>query len=235
MAYKQQRNVRVCYAGTNNSIKRYLGREEMEQDKTRSISQVSKLLQARAITPDELTNYAMKIGPNLELMDSWSENLTTDEMNEILTFVYSRSSSDVTVCDMGSNISGVTERSLIEQSDVVIFVATPSAPVLENLREMREKDKRLFSGCRQALLVNMYDAGIAPLKWCAQTAGFSLRDTCKLHWNPYITKGCNIQDLQSVILTAYEKDPRVVELYMDMKEVTLFLMSINSEKSRWED
>lgn len=235
LAYKQSKTVRVCYTGENAAIKRYLGKDELVQDKTRSISQVSKLLQAHAISPEELSNYCIKVGPNLELMDSWSEVLTPDEMDEILSFVYERSATDYTICDLGYGWDDPLTQTVLGLSDVIIVVGNASWSSLARIKEDIEEQEKLFRDKRLMLLVNKYNPAIAPMKWCAAQAGFSLRNTCKIHYNPYIEKGCNIQDLQSVYLSAFEKDPRVVELCQDLKEVTQFLLSINSEKMRWED
>ena len=51
LAYTQGRTVRLCYTGENHAIKRYVGRDTAERDATRTISQVSKLLEAHAIPP----------------------------------------------------------------------------------------------------------------------------------------------------------------------------------------
>lgn len=235
MAYKQSKNVRVCFSGENPAIKRYIGKDETSQDKTRSISQVSKLLQAHAIAPEELSNYCIKVGPNLELMDSWSEVLTTDEMDEILTFVYARSVADFTICDLGYSWDDPVTQSILKASDVIVFLANASWSSLTRVKDALEHQKKLFGDATKLLLVNRYNDAIWPVKECARQAGFSMRDTCKLHYNPYIEKGCNGQDLQSVILHAFEYDPRVVQLRQDIKEITQFLLSLNAEKTHWED
>lgn len=235
LAYKQSKTVRICYTGENPAIKRYVGKDEADVDKTRSISQVSKLLQAHAISVEEISNYCVKFGPNLELLDSWSEVLTQSEMEEILNFVYERSMSDYTICDVGYDLDDPLTRSVVKNSDVVAMVSDTSWASLTSVKEMMASNEPLFREKKVVLVVNRYDPAIAPLKWCAQTAGFAMRNTCKLHYNPYIEKGCNTQDLQSVILRAFESDPRVIELRQDLKELTQYLMSINSEKMRWED
>ena len=70
MAYTQGRTVRLCYTGENRAIKRYVGRDSTDRDVTRTISQVSKLLEAHAIPPEDLGDYCLKMGTNIDLMDS---------------------------------------------------------------------------------------------------------------------------------------------------------------------
>lgn len=237
LAYKQAKDVRLCFTGENPDIKKYMGRDEDEKDVTRSISQVSKLLQAHAISADELSNYCVKLGPNLELMDSYAESLTADEMQEILSFVYERSSTSITICDCYGRYWDSLTKAVLAKSDVVVYVCDPSAKVLSRVKEFRESEhyKVISPATRQMLLVDHYDPVVKPLKQAAAEAGMTLRDTCKIHYNPYIAKGCERRDLQSVAMSAFEKDWRVLELYRDLLEVTQFLLSATGEKIRWED
>ncbi len=237
LAYKQSKLVRLCFTGDNPQIKRYMGRDEDERDVTRSISQVSKLLQARAISAEELSNYCVKLGPNFELMDSYAESLTRDEMEEILSFVFQRSTSDITMCDLTDGYSNPITSAVLKECDTVIYVCTPHRDVLEEVQKFRESEfyKTLNPQAHQMLLVNNYSAVIMPLKKCAFYAGMALRDTCKIHYNPYISKGAENRDLQSVAVSAFDKDWRVIELYRDLLECTQFILSATGEKIRWED
>ena len=237
LAYKQAKDVRLCFTGANRSIKKYMGRDEDEKDVTRSISQVSKLLQAHAITADELSNYCLKLGPNLELIDSYAESLTPEEMQEIMTFVYSRSSTDITICDCGATYGVPVPQSVLAASDVLVYVCDPSRTTLERAKLVRESEyfKVASPTTRHMLLVTHYDPVVKPLKQAAAEAGMTLRDTCKIHYNPYIARGCERRDLQSVAVSAFDKDWRVLELYRDLLEITQFLLSATGEKIRWED
>lgn len=247
MAYKQSKTVRMCFTEENPAIKRYMGLDT-EKDATRSISQVSKLLQAHAIEVSELANYCIKVGPNLELMDSYNPALTVEEIQDLLSFVYQQSTTDFTICDLCYSWDDPLSEIMLKEADCVIYVAEPTWESLSRVQEYREKTGRRKKTARgrrakgndtddiaELLVVNRYDNAIAPMKWCAKQAGMALRDTCKLHFNPYITKGCNIMDLHSVAMKSFERDPRVVELCQDLKEITQFLLSINNEKMRWED
>ena len=237
LAYKQAKDVRMCFTGNNRDIPRYMGRDEDEKDVTRSITQVSKLLQARAISPDELSNYCVKLGPNLELMDTYAESLTPGEMQEIMTFVYERSSTAVTICDCAEGVEDPGTLAVLEKSDVVVWVCDQSYRSLHDVVLFRESPafKRLNPEARQMLLVVEFDPVIKPLKQTAAEAGMTLRDTCKIRYNPYIAKGCERRDLHSVAVSIFEKDWRVIELYRDLLEITQFLLSATGEKIRWED
>lgn len=235
MAYKQQHTVRLCYTGQNSALLRYAGKDDgFGRDRTRSISQVSKLLNSRALKPEELGDYCVRLGANFDLMDSWEESLTEDEMMDILTFCFNRSTSDFTICDIAYAIDDPTTKQMLDVSDAIVCVSEPSKSSLSAVHTAIEQQK-FNPETPLMLLVARYDDAIAPLKWCASQAGISLRRTCKIHNNPYITRGCNGMDLEGVARAILDKDPRVVELRNDLKECTQFLLSLNNEKNRWED
>lgn len=237
LAYKQAKGVRVCFTGENRDITKYMGRDEDEKDVTRSITQVAKLLQARAISADELSNYCVKLGPNLELMDSYAEALTTGEMQDIMSFVFERSTTDITICDCADDYRDPLTQAVLGKCDVVVYVCDPSYKSLHRVVEFRESPefKALSKDARQMLLVSEFDPVIKPLKQAAAEAGMTLRDTCKIRYNPYIAKGCERRDLHSVAVSVFEKDWRVLELYRDLLEITQFLLSATGEKIRWEE
>lgn len=235
LAFKQGKTTRLCFTGDNPAIKRYVGIDSSKVDVTRSISQVSKLLQAHAISPEELTNYSIKIDTNLELLDSFSPALTNEEMNEILSFVYSRSTTDYTICDLAYTWDDPISQAVLAESDVVILVCEPDWASLSRVVDFRDSNKKLWEKVQPLLLVNRYDAAIKPLKLMSKEAGMAVRYTCKLHYNPYIARSCWARDLKSCAIRSYEHDPRVIELAQDVREITQFLLSLNQEKNRWED
>lgn len=235
LAFKQGKTTRLCFTGDNPAIKRYIGVDSTKADVTRSISQVSKLLQAHAISPEELTNYSIKIDTNLELLDSYSPALTDEEMNDILSFVYSRSSTDYTICDLAYGWDDPMSQAVLAEADVTMFVCEPDWASLSRVVDFKESNARLWNNTQPLLVVNRYDAAIRPLKVMSREAGVPLRNTCKIHNNPYIARSCWAHDLKSCAISSYEHDPRVIELAQDVREITQFLLSLNQEKNRWED
>lgn len=237
LAYKCKEKVRLCYTGYNEAIKKYAGRGRDDRDATRTISQVSKLLQAHAIAPEELGDYCMKLGPNYELMDSTDEALTEEETTELLNYVYTRSTSDFILCDVAGMLDEEATQSILNSSDAIILISEASAASLDQAHEMVQEDKLFPKDVPTMLLITRYHEQIAPLKWCANKAGVKMRHTCKLHFSPYIVRGCNNMDLESVARAIFDRDPRVIELNNDLKECVQFLLTINSpgQKVRWEE
>lgn len=233
MAYTQGRTVRLCYTGENSAIKRYVGRDSTDRDVTRTISQVSKLLEAHAIPPEDLGDYCLKMGTNIDLMDSWDSSLTEEEVTSLLVFTFSRNVADYIFCDLAYGIEDDTSQAVLQESDAVVIVSEPSKSCLDRIRIMQEseywpKDKKCM------LLIAKYDKDIDSVDNLAKMAQFTKRTTCKIHYNPLITKYCNSGQLDTVIPYIIQHDPRVIEFNMDMKECIQFFLSIQNAKIKWE-
>jgi cellulose biosynthesis protein BcsQ len=233
IAATQGRTVRICYTGANETLQRYTGRYVGERDATRTISQVSKLLEARAIAPEALDDYCVKIGTNIDIMDSWDQGLTEEEITSLLTFIFSRAVSDFIFCDIADAIEDPTSQEILKVCDVVVIVSEPSYASLESVRQMQEspawpKDKTCM------LLIAKYNDEISPVAKLAKQAQFKMRATCKIHYNPLITKYCSSGQLDTIIPYILQKDPRVVELNNDLKECVQFFLSISNAKIKWE-
>lgn len=233
MAYTQGRTVRLCYTGENSAIKRYVGRDSIKRDATRTISQVSKLLEAHAIPPEDLGDYCLKMGTNIDVMDSWDNSLTEEEVTSLLVFTFSRNVADYIFCDLAYDITDSTSQAVLQTCDAMVVVSEPSKSSLTIIQEMQSSDC-WPKGKPCMLLIAKYDENIDHLDTLAKLAQFKKRTTCKIHYNPLITKYCNKGQLDTVIPYIMKKDPRVIELNTDLKECTQFFLSLQDAKIKWE-
>lgn len=232
IASTQGRTVRLCYTGMNNAIKRYVGKE-VERDATCTISQVSKLLEANAIEPDSLSDYCIKLGTNIDLMDSYDPSLKEDEVASLLTFTFSRNTADYILCDIYGDLEDSITQNVLKVCDAVIIVTEPSYASLAKVRVLQESEVwPKDTACM--LLVAKYAPGIAPLKELAKQAQYKLRGCCKIHYNPLITKLCNTGQLDTILYYILNKDVRVLELNNDIRECLSYLMSIDNSKLKWK-
>ncbi|MDR1523145.1 MAG: hypothetical protein LBS29_04275 [Endomicrobium sp.] len=200
-------------------------------DITRSISQVVKLLEAQAIFPEDLGDYMLKLAPNLEFLDTRSEALTEDEIANLIGFVFENIPRDVIICDVRTEITDAITVRLLNDCDVIILVSLPNVRSLELVKRWVESG--LLPKKPVMLLVNRYDTLIMPLSKAANIAGCRVRDTCKLRYNPFIIKNCNDGELHTIVPYVLDKDPRVVELNIDLKECVQFLFSHMNKKFKW--
>lgn len=233
MAYSQSKSVRLCYTGENVAIKRYTSKDTADRDATRTISQVSKLLEARAIHPEDLGDYCIQMGTNIDIMDSWDSSLTEDEVISLLIFTFSRNVTDYIFCDLAYDMDDVTSKQVLDECDAFIVVSEPSKTSLTLIAErLHSPDWPKDKPCM--LLISKYDEAIGSVKNLAKLAGFKVNRTCKIHNNPFITRCCNAGDLDTIVPYILKKDPRVAELNNDLRECIQFLLSFTSGKIKWE-
>lgn len=233
LAFTQHKTVRLCYTYRDDMLKEFLGISAEDHDPTRTISQVSKLLQAHAIEPEGLSDYCHHIATNFELLDSFDPTLTDEELDELTTFTFARSTTDYTICDCAFDLNDPLTRSIVKASDTVVLIGGPG------LRLMRETRRAVESGFIppnkvRLVIVNNYDEQIADLKYIAGQSGVRLRDCCKVHYNPWVTKCCNRGELDSIMSYVINRDPRVLPLLNDFKEITQFFCAIAGDKHKWE-
>ena len=173
------------------------------------------------------------VATNIDLMDSWDSSLTEEEVTSLLVFTFSRNVADYIFCDLAYGIEDDTSQAVLQESDAVVIVSEPSKSCLDRIRIMQEseywpKDKKCM------LLIAKYDKDIDSVDNLAKMAQFTKRTTCKIHYNPLITKYCNSGQLDTVIPYIIQHDPRVIEFNMDMKECIQFFLSIQNAKIKWE-
>jgi hypothetical protein len=232
IAATQSVSVCMTHTGSNYDIRAFNGIEENE-DMTRSISQVARLLEAKAIGPENLPEYCTKLATNIELMDTDSESITDEEGTNIMSFVYNNIPREFVFCDINTELFEDTTQAILKASDAVILVATPSDKVMKAaqdylLSEFWPKDKKTM------FLVNLYDPQIASLSELSKMVGMKVRDTCKIRYNPLIMQNCNKGTLDTMTPYIIQKDPRVIELNIDLKECIQFLYAGTSRKVKWD-
>ena len=233
IAFSQGRTVRLCYTGDNQAIKHYSGTDAIEQDATRTISQVSKLLEAHAIKPADLGDYCTSLGPNIDIMYSWDPSLTEEEVTSLFQFTFAKTETDFTFCDLAYDLDDPSSKAVLEECDAMVAVSEPSMTSLTMIKEWKEshswpKDKPCV------LLMAKYNEEIGSVKNLAKIADFKLRDTCKIHFNPYVVESCNSGTMDTLVQYVLRKDPRVVELNNDLKECIQFFLSLSKSKIKWE-
>jgi cellulose biosynthesis protein BcsQ len=236
LAATQGTSVCITYTGKNSDVRLFNGIEDSE-DITRSISQVARLLEARAIGPENLPEYCIKLASNIDLMDTDSEAITDEESIDIMSFVYRNIPREFVFCDINTELYEDTTQAILKESDAVILVVTPSFKVIEAAgtylaSDFLPKDKPIL------LLINMYDTRIAPVAELAKLAGMKMRSTCKIRYNPLIIENCNKGTLDTMIPYIIQKDPRVIELNVDLKECVEFLYAssgiLSHRKVKWD-
>lgn len=223
----------VTYTSKARTLPVYLSLRDYLQDRTRSISQVVKLLQARAISAGELDEFAIKVAPNFYLMDTVSPTITMEEALMVQKYVFTNIEADLVLCDISEPLDDTNAQELIEAADALCIVLNPDTVSIEALNVWKQseywpKNKPCM------VVINRFDESIIGVRAYAKQCAIEVKNTCKLHYNPFIVRACNENFLAEIVPYAYEKDIRVLSLRNDLYEMMTWCMSLSGRKTRWE-
>lgn len=221
----------MSYTG-DSDMASMLGTFELD-DKTRSITQLAKLLRERAIGAEQITEYCVPLGKDIHLMDTTSNILTLKDKANIVSFVFDQVPTDFVVCECDGDLSEPDTQEIVKTADVVIMVFEPYRKQFDGVKEYLQdpdwpKDKRVMYLC------NKYEDLVMPLRDISKDFGVKHVDMCKLHYNPWIMKMCESGKAGDLLTAIIEKDPRVVNLNIDLWEWMTYFMAINNAKVKWE-
>lgn len=132
---------RVCLthlSARSGAFFSYLGLDRLE-DKTRTPSQVAKLILAGALEKSAITDYCITAG-NIDVFSNNSESLTNEDMERVQNFLYDSGAFDVLIVDIDVNLDTPTAKIALERSDLLCVTLTQSRNVLERYRASKLND-----------------------------------------------------------------------------------------------
>ena len=233
LAMTQDCTVTLTYTSRQRTLPIYLSLQDEVEDTTRSVSLMSKLIQNRSISAEEIQEYLVKVDTNFYLLNTVSSTVTDAEALQVQKHVFMNSMNDVIICDISESIDDTNTQELIEVSDAVCIVLNPDNVSVEAFNVWRESDywpknKAIF------VVVNRYDDVIIGVRQFAKLCSISAKDVCKLHYNPYIIKACNENFLADIIPYAVNKDIRLMNIRTDVKELMSWCTHVMMRKLRWD-
>lgn len=198
-------------------LPKYLGVHDIN-DPTRSIMQVVQLIDNGAIRDADILDYTHLYAPNAHLVNVTDKSLSNKDRASVVQHIYSRTPTDVVVCDnsedLGSNVSNL----LIQQSDVIFLVVDTSIKMRKHLDAWLNSEQ-LMNNNNVYLIVNNYNEVVNSLRNLAKWFRLPANRICKIHYNPWITKCCLNEQLQTILPLSRELDPRVAHLNNDINEI----------------
>ncbi|MFD0588519.1 hypothetical protein ACFQZE_10940 [Paenibacillus sp. GCM10027627] len=238
IALAQTQNYTTCltYSGNNsNSISGALGIKSIE-DKTRSLTQVIKLLEANAISGDDILDYCIQVPgvPNLQIIETASDTITDEENAKLLKFVLGSLNHQIVITDVTTEIYEEITDSVIESSDLIVMVLTQSREIKEKLRKW-EAAKIMGKLNKKGLvfIVNQYDPYVEAFRDTSKNMKLKHSRCAKISYNPFIKKTSNIGKLQTILPYILNRDPRVMELNNDLKECLSVVLANLGKRVVW--
>ena len=229
----------VCLTYTTTDRRRlcdYLGVEPSD-DVTTNIRQISNLINANAVSPKDCKDYLLKVRENLYLLDTTSTEMLPEDRLSLMHSIFSFDLAPIMICDVSSSnnvLDNSLTKSLIEEADIIIFSVTPDSKSIGFLKDWVDSGK-LPMNKEYALLVNAYDERIVSVRDIAKAANFKLKNTLKIHYNPYLRAAASNGEVLNIVYKALTKDPMVIELRNDMKEICQYIVYFSKGRLKWED
>ena len=224
----------MCTATKARRLHDYLGME-YEEDITASITQLQKLIMSHAIAPEDCMDYLHKLSRNLMVLDTTCKSLQDDERFDIISHVFQSNVTPLTICDVHWDpdlLYNPSRLGLLEAADLILVHVNNDKKNLEALNRMKESGN--LPNKQYGLLVNSYEDACMNVRSLAGMFGFKTRYTAKIHRNPYLQQAGSKGDVLSVIEAALLKDPRVIELHQDLKEICELITSEAKLRLKWE-
>ncbi|MCD1257371.1 hypothetical protein B5M42_000790 [Paenibacillus athensensis] len=238
LALAQTQNYRTCltYTGNDNqSITGCLGLKPFE-DKTRNLTQVIKLLEAHAISGEEISDYCIKVPgvPNLQIIDTASETISDEDNSKLLKFVIENLHHEIVITDVATEIYDDITRAVIDQSDLVVMVLTQSRDIGKKLKYWETAGVMEYVNNKGLVFIfNQYDPYVEAFRDTTKRMGLRHRRCAKISYNPFIKKTSNQGKLQTILPYILKKDPRVIELNNDLKECLMTVLANLGRKTAW--
>lgn len=200
-------------------------------DPTRSVMQLVKLIELGALKSNEILDFSVAYGKNAYVMDLSNRTLTEKTQRQTVRHVLKNVPTDIVICDDSTDSDNITSEALIEDSNQIFLVITPSPKNYEQLREWLRMSK--FHDRKDVyVVVNYYNEAVGAIRDIAHAIGLPANRVYKLHYNPYIAR-CSINGaLQEIVPYMYEKDPRLTNLIGDMRALTTCVQSEMSARKR---
>lgn len=231
LAHTQGLKVMLTYTGQKRDMCNYMGIQSI-MDKTRTLSQVVKLLESRSISPEDMYDYSIKAGPNMNIFDTADNTISEEEAASLTPFVFKNIKSDISICDVNTEIFDSTTQTLFDTSDIVCIVINPDNTNYNILQNWKDSD--LWPKKAEVMIVvNRYDEQIDALRNISKRLCIAHSNVCKLHYNPLLTKYSNTGKLMTVFPFIINKDAQVIEMNTDFKECTQYIISLYGNKFKW--
>ena len=225
------RSVTLAYTDAASLLPKYLGIKH-QNDPTRSIMQVARLIQSQALDDNDILDYTVEYAKNVHLMSFNDAALNERDSANIIKHVYTHVPTDICVVDGSDDIDTTITKNLISLSDLVFIVVTPSRKDFARLQYWLD-GVALSKHPNVCVIINHYDDAIDSLRNMAKTIGMSANRVCKIHSNPFIRKLCLTGKFAEIVPYVKGLDPRVASLSCDLKELTQCVISTSAVMGKY--
>lgn len=235
-ALAQTQGLTVCLTHSglqNTALESYLGQKNIK-DKTKSITQLIKLLESNSINGNVIGEFCTKIVHNFEIINTDATNINVEVNAHLLKAVIPNVKHDIVITDIVTELWENTTQQVIQLADIVIVVLTQNLLTVNKFENWKEsefysllKDKPIM------YVINKYDSYISAFRDYTKKASLKHIQCCKISYSPFICRTANLGQLQTLLPFVIEKDIRVCQLNNDIRECMQVIMAHMGEQFNW--
>lgn len=181
---------------------------------TRSLKQVNAMLDAGAISGDEVKNYAIKRGEYFSVLNPAVEDLSEDEMKNIVEFISTSIDHDMLVVDANLELGQEAIDMVIDSMDYFVVVLSQSVSAIQKLETWKEKSVSFKEMEEKGILyvVNNYDQQVLSMRDTVRVFDISKNRTAFIPYHPSVKMLSNSGRLAELTEKFEEKDIRFLKL-----------------------
>lgn len=223
LAYTTKFEILVTYQGDDSAMPKALGVMEMTEDKTRSTSQVVKLIQSGGFSISELRDYMINIDNQLMFLNTATELTTVKDSVTLVNYMTNLEDySMIQIVDIDTELYEDSTQELLSNSDLVLVVVDQTRASADQLKVIRETD--VFPDPDKVCYIfNRFDPVIMSHRDTSKMYGIRQKRTVKLNYNPHIVKATNQGKIDTLVRLVEKKDIKLVDLETDMFEMAKFV------------
>lgn len=233
-AIAQISNTKVCLTYTGTATDSYniaLGLDQVE-DRTKSLTQVIRMLEANSITGKEINDYLTPLNDNLDIMQTSNDYITTEESDKLLTFVLNNLTHDLIITEINSEPYEDSTKAILSNADIIVVLLSQGKDIINKYNTW--KNSELFPDPTKIVYaMNLYDPNVSALRDVTKIMGIKPNKIVKITNNPFIKKMSNNGSLHKLMPYIYNKDIRVVNLHSDIRDLCYLVMSNLGIKIDW--
>jgi cellulose biosynthesis protein BcsQ len=234
LAETQGLTVCLTYSGLQNTpLESYLGLKSTG-DRTKSVTQLMKLLESNSISGNDIGEFCSKIAHNFDFLNTVNLDKNDEDNIKLLKFIIPNVNHDIVITDITTELWEPATQQVIELSDIVLIVLTQNATTAEKLNVWRSSGYcRLLKGKPIMYVVNKYDGYISAFKEYTRKYSIKHKQCCKISYSPFICRTANLGQLHTLLPYIVKRDIRVCELNSDIRECMQLLMAHMGEQFSW--
>lgn len=224
----------LTYTGTeSDTFNMFLGLRQYA-DRTKSINQMIKMLQANAISGEDISDYLHKVVENIDLMHTSSDKTKKEESEILLSYILSHLPHNLVITDVNSEPYEETTQKVLGEADLVVVVLSQGVDVIDKFK--RWKESSYFPDPSKVVyVINRYDANVSAIRNVCKLIGVKYNKVAKLSMNPMIRKQSNEGKLGDLMTYILERDIRVIELANDMRDIALLVGGNLGIRINWKE